>query len=117
MTNIKNIIKTILKMGIGWTVFRATYELKKKTGYLAKKIPAKEFTESKFMKRIIDPDIKGKKDIVDYVKLNKTKYIFSSFDLEDYKSYIKELLDENSISNIIEIANQAIGGKILCFSR
>ena len=41
--NIIDAIKVIRKMGLSWTVFRASYELKRRTGILKRKVPCEGF--------------------------------------------------------------------------
>ncbi|MGI6486223.1 MAG: hypothetical protein ACOX15_07995 [Tepidanaerobacteraceae bacterium] len=59
--NIIDAIKIIRKMGLAWTVFRASYELKKKTGILKRKFPVKDFSDEDFIDRISKNNLSQKK--------------------------------------------------------
>ena len=51
-----DILKIIKNMGLAWTVFRVSYELKRKTGILKRKFPVKDFSDEDFLDRISEKD-------------------------------------------------------------
>ncbi|MBV6713475.1 alginate lyase family protein [Paenibacillus chitinolyticus] len=47
----RNQLRMMQNMGLGWTLFRIKYELKKRAGFLEKEFPAVSMTEEEFLKR------------------------------------------------------------------
>lgn len=103
-------------MGISWTAFRISYEVKRKTGILKKKFPSNNFSDNDFFDKIIDHRIKSKKDLSKYVKENRNKFLFSTKDFELFKQYLDANLSKEDKDKIIRIADNAIEGQLYCFS-
>ena len=73
---ITDIIKIIKNMGLSWTVFRVSYELKRKTGILKRKFSVKDFTDEDFLDRISENRLKSKESLSNYIKENRHKFLF-----------------------------------------
>ena len=58
-----DILKIIKNMGLAWTVFRVSYELKRKTGILKRKFPVKDFSDEDFLDRISEKRLKSKESL------------------------------------------------------
>lgn len=113
---IGDILKIINSMGLSWTVFRTSYELKKRTGILKRKFPTKVLCDEEFFNRINRNNLKDKISLANYIKENKNRFLFTSKDLEQFRQFMDEKLSKNDKDKIIEIADKAIEGKIYCFS-
>ena len=114
---ITDALKIIHKMGLSWTLFRATYELKKRTGILKRRFQIREFSDEEFFKVISKDDLKDKKRLAEYIKKNRDRFIFDAQDLKVFKLYFDQYLSVDDKAKIIKIADNAIKGKIYCFSR
>lgn len=114
---ITDAMKVIHKMGLSWTIFRATYELKKRTGILKRRFPIREFSDEDFVNRISEDDLKDKGSLSEFIKKTRDKFMFNSQDLKAFKQYLDKCLSTDDKAKIIKIADNAIEGKIYCFSR
>ena len=114
---IADIIKIIHKMGLSWTIFRTTYEFKKRTGLLKRKFPVRQLSDEEFINRINRDELKNKDNLVRYIRENKENFILNFRDLENFKEFMDMNLSQDDKNKIIEIADNAIEGKIYCFSR
>src|SRR5690554_4479293 len=114
---ITDVIKIIHKMGLSWTIFRTTYEFKKRTGILKRKFPIRGFSDEEFINRISENDLKDKEGLSEYIKKNRDRFLFNSKDLKTFKQYIDNNLSKDDKDKIIEIADNAMEGKIYCFNR
>jgi len=113
---ITDVIKIINKMGLSWAAFRLSYELKRKTGILKKKFPTNNFSDKDFIDKMIDYRLKSKEGLSKFVKENRNKFLFNTKDLELFKQYLDTNLSKEDKDKIIQIADNAIEGRLYCFS-
>lgn len=114
---LSDIFQIIRRMGLPWFLYRGTYELRKKTGLLRIKFPSHIVSDEDFLTKICTDNFKSKKCLVDFLKTHKNSFIFSPDDLSDFGAALKGTLSEKEKKRIIQTADNAIRGKILCFSR
>lgn len=88
-------------MGLSWTLFRTTYELKKKTGVLKKKYPTFEYDDFQILKY---NDIKSK-SLKELAKNNLGNYFFQPLKDEVIKREV-----ELNIHKVIKQANKILNG-------
>lgn len=113
---ITDVVKIINKMGLSWFAFRISYELKRKTGILKKKFPINNFSDKDFIDKIIDYRVKSKEGLSKFVKQNRNKFLFNAKDLDLFKQYLNTNLSKEDKDKIIQIADNAIEGRLYCFS-
>jgi len=111
-----DILKIIKNMGLAWTVFRVSYELKRKTGILKRKFPVKDFSDEDFLDRISEKRLKSKESLSNSIRENRHKFLFNTQDLHLFKEYLDTILTKEDKDRIVQIADNAIEGRIYCFS-
>lgn len=114
---VTDVFKIAKNKGINWILFRTSYELKKRTGIMKKRFPTIELTDDDLINKILDQDIKSKSKLVDKIKSERTKFFFESENCNKYNEYLVQNLNEKEKDDLIKIADEAINGNILCFSK
>lgn len=64
---IRDAFKIVQQMGLPWTVFRATYELKKKTGILKTTFPQTQYKDDEFIEKCLNPHSKSESTLFELV--------------------------------------------------
>lgn len=101
MKNIKNIIEEMRLLGVKGSLFRIYYELMLRMGI-----------------RAFDVQIDGSPEIdltIDHWRKTRKNCFFPP--LPEARETLHEILTEDARRHIIDIADKAISGKILCFSK
>lgn len=110
-------IKVVRQMGIPWTLFRASYEFRRRTGLLKRKFPVSLCSDVSTFHRFMKPHINSKESLAAYLRENRSKFLFDSSDIREYRKYLEQFLSSQEKKRVVEIADNAIEGRILCFSR
>lgn len=114
---VMDIIKVVHQMGLPWTFFRGNYEFKRRTGLLKRKFPVTLYLDDDAFERSLGPCIDSKESVVNYLRENRGRFLFNSGDLNKYGLYLEQFLVSQDQKRIVEIADNAIDGRVLCFNR
>ncbi|ACB86087.1 alginate lyase family protein [Natranaerobius thermophilus] len=114
---ITDIFKIINNKGLSWTLFRLTYEIKTKTGILKKSFPTREMSDDEVLDKIVGLSSNTKAALVSQIRTNLKSFFVSYKDLDKYREFLIQSLTQDERENIIYIADNAIEGKIPCFSK
>jgi len=117
MKQLITILKIIKEYGIGWVLFRGYYELKRRLGILKLQFKPRKIHDDFLFSALIDKGIKDKKEFIEYWRQHKGKFIFDAMDIPAIGKFLNQWLTEEEKTRIISIANRAIKGEILCFSK
>ncbi len=106
-----NMLKVIKEMGVNWFLFRSFYELKKRSGILKRKFPAREWQDINIL------DVTGFESEAELLDNwdQHSSFLFNQQELLEIKKYLQDLSSEDQ-EKIIAVADQALEGKILAFS-
>lgn len=115
--NIIDAFKIAKNKGPEWILFRTGYEMKRRTGIMKKRFIIEELSDSELINKVSDHKLKTKSAIVDYVKLKRSKFFFQNDNRSSYHKHLTQKLNKDEKENLINIADDAIEGKILCFSK
>lgn len=113
MRKVKLLLSMVRQMGLPWVSYRGWYEFRKKTGILEKRFPAKEFTDEEFLQRI---QIGSVAECVQRWRESSSKSLPGFLEIPTIREYLKDSLSATEREKIIRIADQAILGRIYCFS-
>lgn len=114
--SIIDMFKIVNKMGLSWAIFRASYELKRKTGILKRKFPVKSLSDDDFFDKINRDELKSKEKLYNHIKSKRNKFLFSSEEFDLFKQYLDANLNKGDKNEIIQIADNAIEGRFYCFN-
>lgn len=114
---IRDIFKIIKQMGLPWVTYRGTYEIKKNIGLLKRQFPTKDLSNEDFINTICLSSITTRTELSNFVREQRRNFFFTTSDFSQFREYLNSTLSDEDKRKIIEIADNAIEGKIFCFSR
>lgn len=115
--NLVDAYKIIKSKGILWVIFRSKYEISRKTGLLKRKFPTKHMRDQELFDILKNKKIRTAKDFGNILKEHRNRFFLGTKELDAYREFLMKCLNEKEKTKVINIADNAIDGKILCFSK
>jgi hypothetical protein len=112
----KNKLQIIKNMGIGWTLFRAKYEIEKKLGLLERKFKPVQVDNSEFIRKLKLKNVNDEESFSSFFKDNLTPFFFRPKEVIGLKDILEEIRKGKN-NDILKLADDICQNRFLYFSK
>lgn len=112
----KNKLQIVKNMGIGWTLFRAKYEIEKKLGLIEKKFKPTKIDNHEFIQQLKLKNIHDEESFSQFVKDHLTPFFFYPRKIVELKNVLTDIRKGKN-HEVIKLADDICQNKFLYFSK